>query len=131
GIFGFELEPNDQTPEGWSISVDFKDGATTVGTITDSVGGTSGALLFAASTPDQPFTSVVITAAPGANGFAIANPRYSLADLSITKSVDKLQVNPDGSLTYTLDVTNNGPCVAASAVVSDPLPADTRFVSAL
>jgi uncharacterized repeat protein (TIGR01451 family) len=51
------------------------------------------------------------------------------ADLSITKSAPA-SVQAGASLTYTIQVTNNGPNAASSVVLSDPLPAGTTFVSA-
>ncbi len=70
--FGFEFEPNAGTQ---SISAAFMDGATTLGTVTRTVAGTSGALLFAASST-TPITSVVLTVPAGAGGFALARLRY-------------------------------------------------------
>jgi hypothetical protein len=75
-VFGFEMEPS--TFGVFTLTATFKDGGTTVGTISQSVNGSAGALLFAAST-DQEFTSVVISAPVGAGGFALAQPRYALA----------------------------------------------------
>lgn len=71
--FGVEIEPN--TFGAFSISVDFMNGATTLGTVTRSPNGSSGALLFAAAST-TPITSVVITTPAGANGFALAQLRY-------------------------------------------------------
>lgn len=48
--------------------------------------------------------------------------------LTITDLPDPVQVN--GTLTYTLNVTNNGPDVAANVVVTDTLPSGATFVSA-
>jgi hypothetical protein len=70
--FGFEIEPNNGTQ---IISAAFMNGGTTLGTITQSIVGTSGARL-AAGTAGQPITSVVVTAPAGASGFAIAQLRY-------------------------------------------------------
>ena len=53
----------------------------------------------------------------------------AVADLSITK-VDSVDPALAGtSLTYTLEVTNNGPSDATSVVVTDTLPAGVTFVS--
>ncbi len=52
------------------------------------------------------------------------------AELSITKSDSPDPVIAGNNLTYTIVVTNNGPSVARSVSVSDPLPAGTSFVSA-
>lgn len=74
--FGVEIEPD--TFGAFSISVDFMNGATNLGTVTLSPNGSAGALLFAASST-TPITSVVITAPAGANGFALAQLRYRAA----------------------------------------------------
>jgi uncharacterized repeat protein (TIGR01451 family) len=52
------------------------------------------------------------------------------ADLSITKS-GPLGATPGLTFTYTLTVDNGGPSVADDVVVSDELPADVDFVSAV
>jgi hypothetical protein len=70
--FGFELEPNNGTQ---SMTVTFMNGATSLGSVTRTVVGTSGALLFAGSTT-TPITSVVLTAPAGAGGFAMAQFRF-------------------------------------------------------
>ncbi len=110
------------------MTATFLEGTQTVGTVPLSVNGNSGALLFAAST-NQAFTSVVLTADAGANGFALAQPRYHLAqaDLSVVKTVSQPQVNPGGGLQYTITVTNNGPDDAVNAAVVDPLPVGTTL----
>ena len=72
--FGFEVEPN--LPGPYDISVDFRNGGTSLGTVTQSISGASGARLAAASSSTTPITSVVITAPGGANGFAMAQFRY-------------------------------------------------------
>ncbi|MBI1741721.1 DUF11 domain-containing protein [Candidatus Acetothermia bacterium] len=54
----------------------------------------------------------------------------SVADLSIVKSDNPDPVNAGATLTYTLQVTNNGPSTAATVSVSDTLPAGVTFVSA-
>ena len=72
--FGFELEPN--TFGVFPISVTFMNGATTLGTVTRSPNGSSGALLFAASS-STPITGAVITATGGGNGYAMAQLRYA------------------------------------------------------
>jgi len=72
--FGFEVEPNWGTH---SITADFRSGSTSLGTITRSVNGDSGALLFAASST-TPITSVVLTAPSAAFGFALAQFRMNV-----------------------------------------------------
>src|SRR5206468_2163834 len=51
------------------------------------------------------------------------------ADLAVAKS-GPAGVLANGSITYTIAVTNNGPSTAASVVVRDTLPAGVTFVSA-
>lgn len=46
------------------------------------------------------------------------------ADLDLTKTVDPTVVQPGGTVTYTLTVTNNGPDPANNTVVTDNLPAE-------
>ena len=127
--FGFELEP--ATGGAQSVTATFLEGSTTVGAITQSPSSASGALLFAAAT-DQAFTSVQLSIPAAAAGFAIAQPRYALASSALTlgKTVAATQVNPGGTLTYTLTVNNTGPNDAINAVVSDPLPMNMTFLSA-
>ena len=73
--FGFELEPGNGS--GYTISVDFKQGSSVIGNISLSVDSSAGALLFAAKTILNPFTSLVITAPAAAQGFAMAQFRYN------------------------------------------------------
>ncbi|HEX4953101.1 MAG TPA: nuclease [Thermoanaerobaculia bacterium] len=51
------------------------------------------------------------------------------ADLAMTKTDGTDPVVAGTNLVYTITATNNGPAVAASASVSDTLPAGTTFVS--
>ena len=74
--FGFEVSPNNQQPE--PISAQFFSGTMLLGTITLSPSGSNGALLYAASTSTNPFTSVVIADAASGD-FAIAEQRFALA----------------------------------------------------
>jgi uncharacterized repeat protein (TIGR01451 family) len=52
------------------------------------------------------------------------------ADLALTKSDSPDPVAPDATLTYTIQVTNNGPDAATNVVITDNLPSDVSFVSA-
>ena len=74
--FGFELQGNTFTVN--EFAVQFYEGANLIGNIPLFVDGNGGALLFAASTTDSPFTSVVINNVDGqSNGFAIAQLRFT------------------------------------------------------
>ncbi|HSE63448.1 MAG TPA: IPT/TIG domain-containing protein [Thermoanaerobaculia bacterium] len=50
------------------------------------------------------------------------------ADLAITISDSPDPVTSGGQLTYTIEVTNNGPGSAGNVTMTDPLPAGTTFV---
>ncbi|HEX9427987.1 MAG TPA: fibronectin type III domain-containing protein, partial [Candidatus Polarisedimenticolia bacterium] len=93
---------------------------------------------------------VVRVASPLANGTTITNGSYSIdsnetsavAGTVITTGVTAAPiltlsgtdapdpVNPGGTLTYTLRYANNGNANATGVVLTDPLPANTTFVSA-
>jgi uncharacterized repeat protein (TIGR01451 family) len=51
------------------------------------------------------------------------------ADVAIMKTASPEPVNQGTNLTYTLQVTNNGPAVAQGVTVSDPLPPEVTFTS--
>ncbi len=51
------------------------------------------------------------------------------ADVAILKTASPQPVNQGTNLTYTLQVTNNGPATATNVQVSDPLPSQVTFVS--
>jgi uncharacterized repeat protein (TIGR01451 family) len=51
------------------------------------------------------------------------------ADVAIAKTASPEPVNQGTNLTYTLQVTNNGPAVAQGVTVSDPLPSQVTFTS--
>jgi uncharacterized repeat protein (TIGR01451 family) len=51
------------------------------------------------------------------------------ADLALTNTDSPDPIGTGANLTYTLNLTNNGPGAATNVTVSDPLPANTTFVS--
>lgn len=57
----------------------------------------------------------------------VASPTQ--ADVAIVKTAAPEPVDQGATLTYTLQVTNNGPAVAQNVNVSDPLPSQVTFVS--
>jgi len=57
----------------------------------------------------------------------VASPTQ--ADVAITKTAAPEPVDQGTNLTYTLQVTNNGPAVAQGVMVSDPLPSQVTFTS--
>lgn len=65
-------------------------------------------------------------AAGGARGAAAA---AAAADLTVTKSGEEAAAR-NGTITYSLFVTNGGPDTADNVTLTDPLPAHTTFVSA-
>lgn len=74
--FGFELQGNELIESQFYVA--FMEGVNLVGFVDLAVNGDGGALLFAGSTTTSPFTSVIITnTSLDANGFAIANLRYT------------------------------------------------------
>ena len=57
----------------------------------------------------------------------VASPSQS--DVAIVKTAAPEPVDQGTNLTYTLQVTNNGPAIAQGVTVSDPLPAQVTYVS--
>lgn len=57
----------------------------------------------------------------------VASPTQ--ADVAILKTASPEPVDQGTNLTYTLQVTNNGPAVAQNVVVTDPLPSQVTFAS--
>jgi uncharacterized repeat protein (TIGR01451 family) len=55
----------------------------------------------------------------------------TLADLSITKTDSPDPVDPGSDITYTITITNAGPSDAQTVSLSDSVPANTTFVSAM
>jgi hypothetical protein len=93
--FGFELEPNNFAV--YNINADFYNGATLLGSISQNVNGNAGARLFGASDP-LGFTSVVVTPASQASGFASAQYRYSLTGTAVVPEPGEWAVMGMGAL---------------------------------
>ena len=62
---------------------------------------------------------------------AVTTVNAASADLALTKSPSVGTVALNGSVTYTVTVTNNGPSPASGVVVSDPLPPGQTATSAV
>ena len=71
--FGIEIQPSTTA----NVTASFYQGSTLVGSITNNVNSTSGALLFAATSYSNPFTIVTVSVPAAAQGFAMAQFRYS------------------------------------------------------
>lgn len=82
-IFGIEIEPDPFSV--FTITAEFFNGATSLGTISRDVDGNAGARLFAADATDgDAFTSVTVSMI---DGFAIANARYAVAEVPVPATV--------------------------------------------
>ncbi len=64
---------------------------------------------------------------PGNNKAAASIAPTVIADLAVSKSVDNDAPLTGSSITYTLNITNNGPDVATGVIVDDLLPAGVTF----
>ena len=72
-------------------------------------------------------TDTVSTSITGTSPAILVSPR---ADLAVTLGTSPNPVNAAGTLTFTVNLTNNGPSAAVSPTVTLPLPASTTFVAA-
>ena len=131
-------------PAGWTC-VTPSVGATGTITCTSTAAVPSGGaatfpVVVQATATDTPGTVITNTATAGptatdpntANNTAtstsvVASPTQ--ADVSILKTATPEPVDQSTNLTYTLQVTNNGPAVAQNVTVSDPLPTQITFVN--
>lgn len=67
---------------------------------------------------------------PPVNGAEVDTPILSYPSLHVTKTDAPDPVAAGGLITYTLVYTNTGTDTATNVVISDPIPAQTTFVSA-
>jgi large repetitive protein len=134
---------SDPIPAGTSFVSASNGGSLAAGTVTWTIGalasGTSasGTLVVTVSplqTADLSNTATVTATTadptPGNNSDTETTVVGVSADLSITKSDSPDPVIAGNNLTYTIDITNNGPSDATGVSISDPIPAGTSFVSA-
>jgi uncharacterized repeat protein (TIGR01451 family) len=73
-----------------------------------------------------PLLLLILVAALAAPAVASAD-----ADLSVTKTDSPDPASANADITYTITVTNNGPDAAASVQLTDDIPSNTTFVSAM
>jgi uncharacterized repeat protein (TIGR01451 family) len=89
------------------------------------------------TTTAPPTTAPPTTAPPTTAPPTTTPPPANAAELRVTKVVDRssVTVNPSGNvmtrLTYTIEVTNDGPATARDVVVTDTLPGGVVPVSAV
>ena len=81
---------------------------------------TNTATVSSSTTPDPDLSN---------NTSSFTSNESTSADVALTKVGSPNPVTAGDNLTYRLEATNNGPSVASSVTVSDPLPAGTTFVS--
>ena len=126
---------------GWSCNP--PSGGTFTCTIGSLASGASGTFTFVMTVTAGTAPGITITNAvsigPTANdpntgnntastSSTVASPTQ--ADVAIVKTASPEPVNQGTNLTYTLQVTNNGPAVAEGVVVTDPLPSQVTYTSA-
>ena len=95
-----------------------------------SLGDTPGTIISNTANINVPCSSV--TDPNCANNSATTNVTVASptqADVAITKTASPEPVDQGTNLTYTLQVTNNGPALAVNVNVSDPLPSEVTFAS--
>ncbi|MGB2642846.1 MAG: C25 family cysteine peptidase [Candidatus Acidiferrum sp.] len=135
-------------PSGWNCGTLPAVGGT--GTITCTIASlavnatASFPLVIKSSLGDTPGTAIVNTASINAPCSSTTDPNCSnntatttiyvasptQADVAIVKTASPDPVDQGTNLTYTLQITNNGPAVAQGVVVTDPIPGEVTFVSA-
>jgi uncharacterized repeat protein (TIGR01451 family) len=128
------------SPGGWSCTTPASGGTGAISCTTATLanGATATFTLTLAVNGATPNGTVIsntatvssTTSDPNAgNNSATSNATVSVsADVAVTKSAPAT-IAPNGSIAYTIGVTNNGPNVAQNVSLSDTLPASTTFTS--
>ncbi|MGC1616368.1 MAG: C25 family cysteine peptidase [Candidatus Acidiferrum sp.] len=134
-------------PTGWNCGTLPAVGGTGTITCTISSLGVNGTanfpLVVKASLGDVPGSTVTNTADINVPCSSLSDPNCgnnsapttvyvaspTQADVAITKTASPDPVDQGTNLTYTLQVTNNGPAVAQGVVVNDVIPGEVSFVS--
>ena len=75
-----------------------------------------------ASSATPTFTTVISQKGPATSNNDGTNAPGLNTDLALTKSADPTMVDPGGTVTFSLTVTNNGPGNSSGYVLNDPLP---------
>lgn len=132
-----DLTPTSATGSGWSCSIS---GQTVTCTRSDdlAVGASFPTIQLGVNVADNAGTPIRNTARvanpsdanPANDSSEDPAPTSPSADLSIRKSASPGTVNVGDQVTFTLDVTNNGPSAAANVSVLDSLPSGLGLVSA-
>ncbi len=132
--------PNTRVPQVWSVSENGTVGTVTL-RLTKSAVPAGVNLLYVSSLSTFPNGS--ITLYPLTDDGTYLSTTLDLndgeffsfgavfADLSLTKTASSSVVTQGNTFVYTLAVTNNGPSSVSGVVVTDSLPADVTFVSAI
>jgi uncharacterized repeat protein (TIGR01451 family) len=138
GVTVTDTLPTDITFDSYSASQGTFDDATGVWSAGNLADGASASLsLFVTVNPDAQATllnSVEVASddpdpIPGNNTTSEDTTVETEADLEISKADDPDPVIAGTALTYTIQVTNNGPSDASGVIVTDTLPTDITFDS--
>lgn len=135
---GLTFNRVENVPDGVTIDVSENELTADIGTLATGAGNAitfNVIVIVADGSPGVTYTNeVTITAdqrdIDTANNNGTAEFTTLASDLRITKTSDSDPVTAGETLTYTLQVFNDGPDDAAGVVVTDTLPADVTFVSA-
>jgi len=103
---------NDDLPPGATMTFTFTGTATGIGSLDNTAS-------VAMDSPDPVVTDDAAT---------YHGTSYRASNISIVKSVDRVTVNHDEAMRYTLRVENTGPSEALTTVVTDSLPVGVKFV---
>ena len=61
--------------------------------------------------------------------FSVSDPQTPMVDLAIFKTNETEEVFAGGFISFSIDILNRGPDTASSVTLTDPIPANTTFVS--
>jgi uncharacterized repeat protein (TIGR01451 family) len=138
-------------PSGWICTALPSAGGTGAITCCPGSGATCSGATFPVGTPSVSFPMVVKVTAATAPGTVISNTisiapttndvtpgnntvtsttvvaSPTQADVTILKTASPNPVDENTNLTYTIQLTNNGPAVAQGVTVTDPLPSEVTF----